>query len=88
MSTEITLKETSAMARARELNRTNEKRLSACIENISKDVEKSLQKLKMEGETTIKFMNKIKNSSGTSDVSLGLFKYAVKLVTGLFHLLK
>lgn len=71
-------KETTAMARARELNRTNEKRLSACIETMSKDVEKNLQKLKIEGESTIKFMKKLRRCSGNSEVSGNFFKVLVK----------
>ena len=65
---DLSNKETTAMARARELNRTNEKRLSACIATMSQDVEKNLQKLKLEGQSTIKFMKKLKNSSGKSEV--------------------
>ena len=69
MSGEIAPKESSAMVRARELNRTNEKRLSTCIADMSKEVEKSLEKLKIEGQTTVEFMKTLQNSSGKSDVS-------------------
>ena len=68
MSAEISLKETTAMIRARELNRTNEKRLNTCIADMSKDVEKNLQKLEVEGRTTIKFMEALKKSTGKSKV--------------------
>lgn len=60
--------ESSAMARARELNRTNEKRLTETISMMSQEVERSLQKLKLDEQSTIKFMKKLKISSGKSKV--------------------
>ncbi|CAK8683702.1 uncharacterized protein LOC143459353 [Clavelina lepadiformis] len=62
--------ESSAMARARELNRTNEKRLTETISMMSQEVERSLQKLKLDEQSTIKFMKKLKISSGKSKVSI------------------
>ena len=79
MSGEVAPKESSAMVRARELNRTNEKRLNTCIAEMSKDVEKNLQKLKIDGQTTVKFMKSLKNSTGKSDVSMQAVDYKKNL---------
>jgi len=74
MTSEITPKESSAMVRARELNRTNEKRLSTCIADMSKEVEKNLEKLKIEGQATVEFMKTLKSCSGASAVSIKMYQ--------------
>lgn len=62
------MKESRAMARARELNRTNEKRLSECIDNMAEAVERKLERLKIEGKSTLGFLQRLKTSSGRSQV--------------------
>lgn len=61
-------KESPAMMRARELNRTNERRLSENIDELSLKVQKKIDKIKVEGETTLNFLRKVKMSSGFSQV--------------------
>jgi len=57
------------MAKARELNRTNDKRLAEHIDNMAQIVERRLEKLKIEGQSTLNFLHRLKNSTGRSSVS-------------------
>nr|XP_002128951.1 uncharacterized protein LOC100178500 [Ciona intestinalis] len=74
MSEGCQLKESSALAKARELNRTNEKRLSENLLSMSHDVEKKLEKLKIDGQATLNFLQRLKSSTGITNMGVKMKK--------------
>ena len=63
------IKDSLAMTRAREVNRANGRRLSDSMVDMSQNMQQRMLEIKKENEMAKAFLMKIRESSGSSEVS-------------------